>query len=84
MFSRFLNTRMPSILCTAAFVGCCLMFCLALTGARDSAELTPEVIHDMVLWGILSLLAMLAFCLCLARVTRYRRNLPDKRTAALR
>ena len=77
MFSRFLNTRIPSILCTIAFVGCCLMFCVALAGARDSAEFTPEVIHGLALWGTLSLLAMLAFCLCLARVTRYRRNLPE-------
>jgi len=81
MFRRFLNTRIPSVLCTIAFVACCLMFCVALAGARDPGELTPEVIHGLVLWGILSLLTMLAFCLCLARVTRYQRSLPDKNTA---
>ena len=82
MFGRFLNTRIPSILSTIAFVGCCLMFCVALAGARDSGQLTPEVTRGLALWGILSLLAMLAFCLCLARVTRYRRSLPDKRLPA--
>ena len=66
MLNRFLNTQLPSILCVAAFIACCMMFCQALIGARDSASLNSEVLHAMVLWGALSLLAMLAFCLCLA------------------
>jgi type VI protein secretion system component VasK len=79
MLGRFLNTRVPSILLMIAFVACCIMFCVSLAGARDVAELTPPVTRRLIAWGILSLFAMLAFCLCLARVTRYRRGLPDKR-----
>jgi len=60
------------------------MFCAALAGARDSAQFTPELMHGLAIWGTLSLLAMLGFCLCLARVTRYRRSLPDQHTAATR
>ena len=78
MFNRLLNTRIPTIFFMLAFTACSMMFCLALAGARDPAEITPSVMHGLILWGTLSLLMMLVFCLCLARVTRYRRNLPDK------
>jgi hypothetical protein len=67
-----------------AFIGCCVMFCVALAGAREPAEFTPDVTRQLIIWGILSLLTMLAFCLSLARVTRYRRSLPDKHTFKMR
>lgn len=79
MFRALLNTRMPSILSMLAFVACCLMFCNALAGASDSAQLTPHISRELEIWGALALLSMLVFCLCLAKVTRYRRSLPDKR-----
>jgi hypothetical protein len=82
MFNRFLNTRAPSLILMFAFTACCLMFCVELMGARDSARVTPDLIYKLILSGALSLAFMLAFCLCLARVTRYRRSLPDKRAAA--
>ena len=78
MFRALLNTRLPSILSMLAFIACCLMFCNALADARDSAELTPQLTRSLTIWGSLALLCMLVFCLCLARVTRYRRSLPDK------
>jgi hypothetical protein len=84
MFDRFLNTRFPSLILMFAFSGCCLMICVELMGARDSAQVTPPLVHRLMLWGAMSLIFMLAFCLCLARVTRYRRSLPDKRSAAAR
>jgi type VI protein secretion system component VasK len=84
MLRRFLNTRVSSIVCMAAFIGCCVMFCVALAGARDSAEFTSEITRQLLIWGVLTLVAMLAFCLCLARVTRYRRGLPDKHTSKMR
>jgi hypothetical protein len=84
MFGRFLNTRIPSLVLMFAFTACCLMFCVELMGARDSAQVTPSLVHRLILWGALSLAFMLGFCLCLARVTRYRRSLPDKRSAAAR
>jgi len=84
MLSRFLNTRAPSLILMFAFTACCLMFCVELLGARDSAQMTPELVRRLILWGGLSLAFMLAFCLCLARVTRYRRSLPEKRIAAVR
>jgi hypothetical protein len=80
MFRSFLNSRSPSILTVLAFVGCCLKFCNVLAQARDSAQLTPEITKGLVIWGVLALVCMLAFCLVLARVTRYRRSLPDKVT----
>lgn len=79
MLTGFLNTRLPSILSALAFVACSLMFCNVLADARDSLQLTPLLIRNLTIWGSLALLCMLAFCLCLARVTRYRRSLPDKR-----
>ena len=79
MFTRFLNSRAPALISMFAFVACCLMFCIELMGARDSAQVTPELLHRLVIWGALSLACMLVFCLCLARVTRYRRSLPDDR-----
>jgi type VI protein secretion system component VasK len=82
MFARFLNTRIPSLILMLAFAGCCLMFCKELMGARDSAQLTSSLVHRLILWGTLSLIFMLAFCLCLARITRYRKSLSEKRTAA--
>jgi hypothetical protein len=84
MFGRFLNTRIPSLVLMFAFTACCLMFCVELMGARDSAQVTAALVHRLILWGALSLALMLAFCLCLARVTRYRRSLPDKHSAAVR
>lgn len=78
MFQDFLNSRLPSILTMLAFIVCCLLFCNVLAGARESAQLTPEITRGLGVWGSLALLSMLAFCLCLARVTRYRRSLPDK------
>ena len=75
MFNRFLNTRIPTLIFMLAFTGCCFMFCVALAGASDRAQITTPVMHGLILWGILSLLTMLAFCLCLAKVTRYRRSL---------
>jgi len=78
MLTVFFNTRLPSILSMLAFIACCLMFCNAVADARDSAQLTPQLTRDLLIWGSLALACMLAFCLCLARVTRYRRSLPDK------
>ena len=79
MLNRFLNSRIPSILSALAFVVFSLLFVHAVVGAREPATATPEVLRGLVLWGILALVAMLAFCLCLIRVTRYRRSLPEKR-----
>jgi hypothetical protein len=78
MLNRFLNTRIPSILSALAFIVFSLLFIRALVGAREPATATPEVLHGLILWGILALAAMLAFCLSLMRVTRYRRSLPDR------
>ena len=78
MLNRFLNTRIPSILSALAFIVFSLLFVHALVGARETATVTPEVLHELVLWGVLALVAMLAFCLSLMRVTRYQRSLPDK------
>jgi hypothetical protein len=83
MFRAFFNTRVPTVLTMLAFVGCCLMFCNDLAGASDSAELTPQLTRRLEIWGGLALVWMLAFCLCLAAVTRYRRSLPDKRFPSL-
>ena len=82
MRHRFLNTRIPSILSALAFVLFSLLFVHSLMGARESAAATSEVLRGLLLWGTLSLLAMLAFCLCLMKVTRYRRSLPDKRSGS--
>jgi hypothetical protein len=76
MLNRFLNSRIPTIIFMLAFTACCLMFCVALADARDSAQITPPIMRNLVAWGAMSLLTMLGFCLCLAKVTRYRRNLP--------
>ena len=78
MLNRFLNTRIPTLIFMFAFTACCFMFCAALAGARDPAAIAPAVMRGLILWGSLSLITMLAFCLCLAKVTRYRRNLPVK------
>ena len=78
MFNRFLNTRIPSILSALAFIAFSLLFIRALVGAREPAAATPEVIQGLTLWGVLALVAMLAFCVCLMKVTRYRRNLPEE------
>jgi len=78
MIERFLNTRTPSIISALAFVVASFMFCAVLAGARDSAELTPSMIRGLLLWGIVALAMMLLFCLCLAKVTRYQRSLPDE------
>lgn len=78
MLGRFLNTRFPSILVALAFTACCIMFCISLAGARDSAELSPPILRGLIVWGALSLITMLAFCLCLARVTRYQRSASDQ------
>ena len=78
MLNRFLNSRIPSILSALAFVVFSLLFVHAVVGAREPATATPEVLRGLVLWGILALVAMLVFCLCLMRVTRYRRSLPEK------
>ena len=78
MLQQFLNTRVPSLICTFVFSGCCLMFCVELMGARDTAQLTPQLVRSLIFWGALALIWMLALCLCLARVTRYRRSLSDK------
>jgi hypothetical protein len=78
MLNRFLNSRAPSVLSALAFIVFSLFFVHALVGARETAAATPEVLRGLILWGALALVAMLAFCLCLMKVTRYRRNLPDK------
>jgi len=78
MFNRFLNTRVPSIVSALAFVLFSLLFVHTVFEAREPAAATPEVLHGLILWGTLALVAMLVFCLCLMRVTRYRRSLPDK------
>jgi hypothetical protein len=57
-----------------------MMFCFDLAGARDSAELTRQLLQKLEIWGSLALLAIFVFVLCLAQVTRYRRSLPDKRS----
>jgi len=77
MLTRFLNSRVPSVLSALAFVVFSLLFVHALVGAREPGAVTPEVIRGLVVWGVLALVAMLAFCLCLMKVTRYRRSLPD-------
>ena len=78
MLNRFLNSRVPSVLSALAFIIFSLFFVHAVVGAREPAAVTPEVIRGLVLWGVLSLIAMLVFCLCLMKVTRYRRNLPER------
>ena len=78
MFRRFLNTRVPSILCALAFIACCMMFCRALFHIRETAEVTTALLKELVVWGTLALAMMLAFCVCLATVTRYRRGLPGE------
>jgi type VI protein secretion system component VasK len=78
MFERLLHTRIPSLVSMLAFSACCLMICVELMGARDTAQLTPEILRGLVIWGSLAILWMLVFCLCLAKVTRYRRSLADK------
>lgn len=83
MLNRFLNSRVPSILSALAFVVFSLLFVHSVVGAREPAAATSDVIRGLILWGILALVAMLAFCLCLMKVTRYRRSLPDKRTRLL-
>jgi succinate dehydrogenase hydrophobic anchor subunit len=79
MLTRFLNSRVPSILSALAFVVFSLLFVHAIVGAREPAAVTTDVLRELMLWGVLALIAMLAFCLCLMKVTRYRRGLPDKR-----
>jgi hypothetical protein len=79
MYSRFLNSFAPSIIALAAFTACCLMLCYTLGSTRDLAQATPEIVHKLLFWGALCLATMFVFVLCLARVTRYRRSLPDKR-----
>jgi len=78
MLNRFLNSRVPSILSAAAFVAFSLLFVHVVFSAREPAAATREVLHGLIFWGTLSLLAMLVFCLCLMRVTRYRRSLPER------
>ena len=78
MLNRFLNSRVPSILSAIAFIVFSLLFVHSVVGARETAAATPEVLRGLILWGILALVAMLSFCLCLMKVTRYRRGLPDK------
>jgi hypothetical protein len=78
MLNRFLNSRVPSVLSALAFIAFSLLFVHALVGAREPAAATPEVIRGLVLWGVLALVAMLVFCLCLMKVTRYRRRLPER------
>ena len=77
MVQRFLNTRIPSVVCTVAFSACCLIFCAELMSARDTGQISPELLRKLIIWGAASLLWMFVFCLCLAKVTRYRRSLPD-------
>jgi type VI protein secretion system component VasK len=79
MFSQFLNTRAPSLICMVAFSACSFMLCVELMEVRDTAQVTQELVRSLIVWGTLALIWMLGFCLCLARVTRYRRNLPHKR-----
>jgi hypothetical protein len=43
-------------------------------GAEDPGYATPDVIRGAVLWGGVSLVMMLGFCLCLAVVTRHKRS----------
>jgi type VI protein secretion system component VasK len=78
MLQRFLNTRIPSVICMLAFAACCLAFCYELMGARDTGQISPELLRKLIIWGTVTILWMFAFCLCLMRVTRYRRNLPDE------
>jgi len=78
MLQRFLNTRIPSIICMLAFAACCLIFCYELMSARDTGQITPELLRTLIVWGAVAILWMFAFCLCLMRVTRYRRSLPDQ------
>ncbi len=78
MLQRFLNSRTPSVICMLAFAACCLIFCYELMGARDSGQISRELLRTLILWGTLAILWMFAFCLCLMRVTRYRRSLPDE------
>jgi hypothetical protein len=77
MFSRFLNSRAPALISMLAFSACCLVFCVELMTARDTAQVSPNLLRWLIFWGVLALAWMLVFCLCLARVTRYRRSLPD-------
>jgi cytochrome bd-type quinol oxidase subunit 2 len=83
VLKRFLNTRTPSVLCAVAFIACCLMFCHTLWQMRDTAEVTSQILRALLVWGTLSLGTMLLFCLCLAKVTRYRRRLPPDRFACI-
>jgi len=80
----FFNSRIPSLLFLAAFVGSTLMLVYAVGGADEPGYATPDVIRGAILWGGISLLTMLGFCICLAIVTRYRRALSEKEVSALR
>jgi len=78
MLNRFLNSRVPSILSAIAFIVFSLLFVYSVVGARETAAATPEVLRGLIIWGALALVAMLVFCLCLMKVTRYRRSLPER------
>ena len=78
MLQRFLNTRVPSIICMLAFATCCLVFCYELMSARDTGQISPELLRRLIVWGAITILWMLAFCLCLMKVTRYRRRLSEQ------
>jgi hypothetical protein len=78
ILQRFLNTRIPSVICALAFSACCLIFCAELMTARDTGQISPELLRKLIIWGAASLLWMFVFCLCLAKVTRYLRSLPEE------
>jgi hypothetical protein len=80
----FFQSRIPSLLFLAAFVGSSLMLVYAISGAAEPGYATPEVIRGAILWGGISLLTMLGFCICLAIVTRHRRAVSEEEVSALR
>jgi hypothetical protein len=72
--AKLLHTRIPTVLFLAGFTGAIAMMIRALVGAEDPGYATPDVIRNAVLWGGVSLVMMLGFCLCLAVVTRHKRS----------
>jgi hypothetical protein len=71
--AKLLHSKIPTVLFLVGFTGAIAMMIRALAGAEDPGYATPDVIHGAVLWGGVSLVMMLGFCLCLAIVTRHKR-----------
>lgn len=78
MIRRFFHTRIPVFICLFAFCVSSLGMVFVVAQAQKNAEATPEIVHELIFWGGAGILTMLAFCICLAIVTRYRRELSEE------